>query len=128
MKSRENLRTRKSTGDPPYLKSLEQMCWGGARVTIATGWNMKSGGREEYLVYFLFEAVSAALPAEWDVECRYESARVLTTVSDTGAGSASSYAKLIARFDDQPVSAMLLAMLTTVTFQFPRQGFVALPW
>jgi len=55
---------------------------------------MKSGGREEYLVYFLFEAVSAALPAEWDVECRYESARVLTTV----------------------------------TFQFPRQGFVALPW
>jgi len=67
---------------------------GGARVTIATGWNMKSGGREEYLVYFLFEAVSAALPAEWDAECRYESARVLTTV----------------------------------TFQFPRQGFVALPW
>ena len=50
--------------------------------------------KEEYLVSFLFEAVSAALPAEWDVECRYESARVLTTV----------------------------------TFQFPRQGFVALPW
>jgi len=30
---------------------------------------------------FLFEAVSAALPAVWGVECRYmyESARVLTT-------------------------------------------------
>ena len=42
---------------------------------------MKSGGRDEYLVSFLIEAVSAALPAEWDVECRDESARVLTTVT-----------------------------------------------
>jgi len=41
---------------------------------------MKSGGRDEYLVSFLIEAVLAALPAEWDVECRYESARVLTTI------------------------------------------------
>jgi len=38
---------------------------------------------EEYLVSFLFEAVSAALPAQWDVECRYESARVLTNVTYT---------------------------------------------
>ena len=53
----------------------------GPRVSIATGCNIKSGGREKYLVSFLFEAVSAALPAEWDVECRYESARVLTTVT-----------------------------------------------
>ena len=30
---------------------------------------------------FLSEAVSAAPPAEWDVTCRYESARVLTTVT-----------------------------------------------
>ena len=30
---------------------------------------------------FLTEAVSAAPPAEWDVTCRYESARVLTTVT-----------------------------------------------
>jgi len=44
-------------------------------------YGIKSGGREEYLVSFLFEAVSAALPAEWDVECRYESTRVLTTVT-----------------------------------------------
>jgi len=35
----------------------------------------------EYLDSFLIEAVSAALPAEWDVECRDESARVLTTVT-----------------------------------------------
>jgi len=53
----------------------------GPRVSIATGWNIKSGGRGEYLVSFLFEAVSAALLAESDVECRYESARVLTTVT-----------------------------------------------
>ena len=53
----------------------------GPRVSVATGWNIKSGGREEYLVSFLFEAVSAALPAEWDMECRYESARALTAVT-----------------------------------------------
>jgi len=35
----------------------------------------------EYLDFFLTEAVSAALSAEWDVEYRYESARVLTTVT-----------------------------------------------
>ena len=80
MKSRENLRIRKSTSDPRRLKSLQQMRWG-PRVSIATGWNIKTGAREEYLVSFLFEAVSAALPAEWDVECRYESTRVLTTVT-----------------------------------------------
>jgi len=57
------------------------MRWRGPRVSIAIGWNIKSGGREEYLVSFLFEAVSAALPAEWDVECKYELARVLTTVT-----------------------------------------------
>ena len=52
----------------------------GPRVSIATGWNMKSGGREEYLVSFLFEAVSAALLAEWDVECRYESALIVIII------------------------------------------------
>jgi len=30
---------------------------------------MKSGGRDEYLDSFLIEAISAALPVEWDVEC-----------------------------------------------------------
>jgi len=59
---------------PTSLKNLEQMRWGGgARVSIATGWDIKSRGREEYLVSFLFEAVSAALPPEWDVEYRYKS-------------------------------------------------------
>ena len=53
----------------------------GPRVSFATGWNIKSGGREEYLDSFLTEAVSAALLAEWDLECRYESARVLTTIT-----------------------------------------------
>jgi len=42
----------------------------GPRVSIATGWNIESEGREEYLVSFLIEAVSAALLAEWDVECK----------------------------------------------------------
>ena len=65
---------------PTSLKSLQQMRWG-PRVSIATGWNIKTGARKEYLVSFLFEAVLAALPAEWDVECRYESTRVLTTVT-----------------------------------------------
>ena len=82
MKSRENLRIRKSTGVPPHtLKKFRADALMGPRVSIATDWNIKSGGREEYLVSFLYEAVSAALPAEWDVECRYESARVLTTVT-----------------------------------------------
>jgi len=74
------------------LKKFTADALRGPRVSIATGWNIKSGGREEYLVSFLAEAVSAALPAEWDVECRYESARLLTTViiitglsSDAGA-------------------------------------------
>ena len=61
--------------------SLRAHALRGPRVSIATGWNIKSGGREEYLVSFLTEAVSAVLPAEWDVECRYESARVLTTIT-----------------------------------------------
>ena len=88
MRSRVNLQIRKSTGDPPHLKSLEQR---GPRVSIATGWNIKSGGKEEYLVSFLIEAVSTALPAEWDVECRYESARVLTTVTPTSEVSWSCH-------------------------------------
>jgi len=66
---------------PTSLKKFRADALRGPRVSIATGWNIKSGGREEYLVSFLIEAVSAALPAEWDVECRYESARVLTTVT-----------------------------------------------
>jgi len=61
--------------------SLKKFTADALRGPIANGWNMKSGGREEYLVSFLTEAVSAALPVpEWDVECRYESSRVLTTV------------------------------------------------
>ena len=42
----------------------------GPRVSIATGCNRYSGGRDEYLDSFLTEAVSAALPAECDVECK----------------------------------------------------------
>ena len=60
-------------------------------VSIATGWNIKSGGWKEYLVSFLFEAVSAALPAEWDVECRYESETVLTTVTSHVRGLPPCY-------------------------------------
>jgi len=55
---------------PTSLKQFTPDALRGPRVSIATGWNIKSGGREEYLVSFLFEAVSAALPAEWDVECK----------------------------------------------------------
>jgi len=66
---------------PTSLKKFRADALRGPRVSIATGWNMKSGERGEYLVSFLTEAVSAALPAEWDVECGYESARVLTTVT-----------------------------------------------
>ena len=66
---------------PTSLKKFRADALRGPRVSIATSWNIKSGGREEYLVSFLFEAVSAAPPAEWDVECSYESARVLTTVT-----------------------------------------------
>jgi len=56
---------------PTSLKKFRADLSRGPRVSIATGWNIKSGGREEYLVSFLIEAVSAALPAEWDVECNY---------------------------------------------------------
>jgi len=66
---------------PTSRKTFRADALRGPRVSIATGWNIKSGGSKEYLVSSLFEAVSAALPAEWDVECRYESARVLTTVT-----------------------------------------------
>jgi len=66
---------------PTSLKKFRADALRKPKVSIATGWNIKSGGREEYLVSFLIEAVSAALPVEWDVECRYESARVLTTVT-----------------------------------------------
>jgi len=55
---------------PTSLKKFRADALRGPRVSIETGWNIKSGGREEYLVSFLFEAVSAALLAEWDVECR----------------------------------------------------------
>ena len=66
---------------PTSLKKFRADALRGPRVSIATSWNIKSGGREEFLVSFLSEAVSAALLAEWDVECRYESAKVLTTVT-----------------------------------------------
>jgi len=46
------------------LKKFRADALRGPRFSIATGWNIKSGGREEYLVSFLAEAVSAALPAE----------------------------------------------------------------
>jgi len=96
MKSRENLRKRKSTGVPPHtLKKFRADALMGPRVSIATDWNIKSGGREEYLVSFLYEAVSAALPAEWDVECRYESARVLTTVETGKADRLLGYGNAI---------------------------------
>jgi len=55
---------------PTSLKKFRADALRGPRVSIATGGNIKSGRREEYLVSFLIEAVSAALPAEWDVECR----------------------------------------------------------
>jgi len=66
---------------PASLKKFRADALRGPRVSIATGWKIKSGGRDEYLDSFLIEAVSAALPAEWDVECKYESARVPTTVT-----------------------------------------------
>jgi len=55
MRSRENLQIKKSTGDPPRLKKFRADALRGPRVSIATGWNIKSGGREEYLVSFLIE-------------------------------------------------------------------------
>jgi len=67
MTSRVNFRIRKSTH---RVKKFRADVLRGPRVSIATGWNIKSGGREEYLVSFLIEAVSAALLAEWDVECK----------------------------------------------------------
>ena len=78
--SRESL-DKEVNRRPTSLKKFRADALRRPRVSIATGWNIKSRGRKEYLVSFLFEAVSAALPAEWDVECRYESARVLTTVT-----------------------------------------------
>ena len=39
------------------LKKFRADALMGPRVSIATGWNIKSGGREEYLVSFLTEAV-----------------------------------------------------------------------
>jgi len=53
---------------PTSLKQFTPDVLRGPRVSIATGWNIKSRGRDEYLDSFLTEAVSAALPAEWDVE------------------------------------------------------------
>jgi len=66
---------------PTSLKKFTADELRGPKVSIATRWNIQSGGREEYLDSFLVEAVSAALPAEWDLECTYKSARVLTTVT-----------------------------------------------
>ena len=68
MKSRENLRIKKVNRRPTSLKKFTPDALRGPRVSIATGWNIKSRGRDEYLDSFLTEAVSAALPAEWDVE------------------------------------------------------------
>jgi len=56
---------------PTSFKKFRADALRGPRVSIAISWNIKSRGRDEYLVSFLIEAVSAALPAEWDVECRY---------------------------------------------------------
>jgi len=53
MRSPENLRINKSTGDAPHLKKFRADALMGPRVSIATDCNMKSGGREEYLVSFL---------------------------------------------------------------------------
>jgi len=55
---------------PTSLEKFRADTLRGPRVSIATGWNIESGGRDEYLVSFLAEAVSTALPADWDVECR----------------------------------------------------------
>jgi len=46
--------------------------------------HLRSGSSEERIDYFnsfLTEAVLLALSVEWDMACRYESARVLTTAS-----------------------------------------------
>jgi len=40
---------------PTSLKKFRADALRGPRVSIATGWNIKSGGREEYLVSFLIE-------------------------------------------------------------------------
>ena len=42
---------------PTSLKKFRADALRGPRVSIATGWNIKTGGREEYLVSFLFEAL-----------------------------------------------------------------------
>jgi len=55
---------------PTSLKKFTANAFRGPRVSIATGSNKYSGGSDEYLDSFLIEAVSAALPAEWDVECK----------------------------------------------------------
>ena len=55
---------------PTSLKKFTADALRGPRVSIATGRNKYSGGRDEYLDSFLIEAVSAALPAEWGVECK----------------------------------------------------------
>jgi len=67
--SRESL-DKEVNRRPTSLKKFRADALRGPRVSIVTGWNIKSRGREEYLVSFLFEAVSAAVPAEWDVECK----------------------------------------------------------
>ena len=53
------------------LKKFTADALRGPKVSIATGLNKYSGGSDEYLDSFLIEAVSAPLPAEWDVECKY---------------------------------------------------------
>ena len=42
---------------PTSLKKFTADALRGPRVSIATGWNMKSGGREEYLDSFLITII-----------------------------------------------------------------------
>jgi len=76
-----DLQIKNSTGDPPRLRSSEQMRSVGQESRKQPVGRCNQNFRRKYLDSFLAEAISAALPAEWDVECTCESARVLTTVT-----------------------------------------------
>jgi len=52
-----------------------------AMFTMDRTVTQSSEGKAEYFDSFPTEAVTATLPAEWDVECRHESATALTTVT-----------------------------------------------
>jgi len=72
---------RLSQDGPTAASPLVQVCccgpgWQDISIDCCT-----AHCRVEYFDSFLTEVVSAALPAEWDVECRCESAGVLTTVT-----------------------------------------------